>query len=72
MKDLEIFDKNGKALHIADVISRFIELKADEHKTRVNNIALCRRDESTITVDEISSVSGECVGTFEYYSSNDL
>jgi len=23
MEDLEIFDKNGKALHIADVISRF-------------------------------------------------
>jgi hypothetical protein len=29
MKDLEIFDKNGKALHIADVSKR-IELSAAE------------------------------------------
>lgn len=31
MKDLKIFDKSGKALHIADVISRFIKLKEIEH-----------------------------------------
>ncbi len=29
MKDLEIFDKDGKALHIADVISRFLSDKVD-------------------------------------------
>jgi len=31
MDNLEIFDKEGKALHIADVISRFIETKAVEY-----------------------------------------
>ena len=29
MNNLEIFDKNGKALHIADVISRFLSDKVD-------------------------------------------
>lgn len=29
---IQVFDENGKALHIADVISRFIELKAIENK----------------------------------------
>ena len=40
MKELEIFDKNGKALHIADVISRFIVDKAEQHKVGVNEIIL--------------------------------
>lgn len=31
MDKLEIFDKEGKALHIADVISRFIKEKEKEH-----------------------------------------
>lgn len=29
MENLEIFDKNGKALHIVDVISRFLSDKVD-------------------------------------------
>lgn len=29
MKDLEIFDKDGKALHIADVVSHFLSDKVD-------------------------------------------
>jgi len=29
MDNLEIFDKDGKALHIADVISRFLSDKVD-------------------------------------------
>lgn len=29
MENLEIFDKDGKALHIADVISRFLSDKVD-------------------------------------------
>ena len=29
MEDLKIFDENGKALHIADVISRFLSEKVD-------------------------------------------
>lgn len=32
MDNLEIFDKDGKALHIGSVISRFIEMKAIENK----------------------------------------
>lgn len=31
MSNLEIFDKDGKEVHIADVISRFIEIKAIEN-----------------------------------------
>ena len=40
MDNLEIFDKDGKALHIADVISRFIEIKAVENKRDELNIYL--------------------------------
>jgi len=29
MEDLKIFDENGKALHIGDVISRFLSDKVD-------------------------------------------
>ena len=32
MDNLEIFDKDGKALHIGSVISRFISEKEKEHK----------------------------------------
>lgn len=38
MKDLEIFDKNGKALHIADVMARFLELKAKVHNCKPNDL----------------------------------
>lgn len=72
MIDIQIFDENGKALHIADVISRFIELKAVENNARYDNVAICRKGEKTISVDKISSVTGECVGTFEICTSNGL
>lgn len=40
MEDLEIFDKDGKALHIADVISRFIVDKAEQYKVGVNEVMI--------------------------------
>ena len=38
MDYLEIFDKDGKALHIGSVISRFIEVKAIENERNEINI----------------------------------
>ena len=38
MKDLEIFDKDGKALHIADVIYSFIKDKAEESKKDIEDV----------------------------------
>lgn len=40
MKDLEIFDKDGKALHIADVIASFLKCKAEQHKTEANKVLI--------------------------------
>lgn len=37
---IEIFDKDGKALHIASVISRFFEEKSEEHKLPVAEMAI--------------------------------
>lgn len=38
MEDLKIFDENGKALHIADVIARFLKIKATELEIRHDEI----------------------------------
>jgi len=38
MKDLEIFDENGKALHIADVIARFLIEESTDLKIRRDGI----------------------------------
>ena len=38
MENLEIFDKNGKALHIADVIYSFIKDKAEESKKDIEDV----------------------------------
>lgn len=38
MEDLKIFDENGKALHIADVIARFLKTKATELEIRHDGI----------------------------------
>ena len=40
MEDLKIFDENGKALHIADVIARFLKSKAEQHKTDANKLLI--------------------------------
>jgi len=40
MEELKIFDANGKALHIADVISRFIKQKAEQYGVYENEVAL--------------------------------
>ena len=72
MKDIEIFDKDGKALHIADVIARFLEQKANENAVRTNNVAIYYRDRTTIQVAKVSANTGECCGNIEYCSSNGL
>ena len=38
--DLEIFDKDGKALHIASVISRFLFKQAEKHNKDVNDLVI--------------------------------
>ena len=38
MKDLEIFDKDGKALHIVDVIARFLKEESKDLKIRHDGI----------------------------------
>jgi deoxyribose-phosphate aldolase len=38
MENLEIFDKNGKALHIADVIYSFIENTAKENNKDIEDV----------------------------------
>lgn len=40
MKDLEIFDKDGKALHIADVIARFLEQEAQKVKFSIDDVTV--------------------------------
>ena len=42
--DIKIFDSNGKALNIGDVISRFIIEKANKHKLKVEEVALFLED----------------------------
>ena len=42
--DIKIFDKEGKALNIADVISRFIIEKAHKHKIKVAEVGLFLED----------------------------
>ena len=38
--DLEIFDKNGKALHIGSVISRFLFKQAEKHNKNVEDLVI--------------------------------
>jgi hypothetical protein len=38
--DLEIFDKDGKALHIASVISRFLFKQAEKHNKDVEDLVI--------------------------------
>lgn len=38
--DLEIFDKDGKALHIASVISRFLFKQAEKHDKDVEDLVI--------------------------------
>lgn len=38
--DLEIFDKDGKALHIASVISRFLFKQAKKHDKDVEDLVI--------------------------------
>lgn len=42
--DIKIFDSNGKALNIGDVISRFISEKAIKHGLKTKDVALYFED----------------------------
>lgn len=53
MEDLKIFDENGKALHIADVISRFTKFK--EYGTKTDG-AIFYIDEDKLNQDHINQI----------------
>lgn len=44
MKDLEIFDKDGNALQISDIIARFIEQKSKQYNIDKEDINLSIED----------------------------
>ena len=71
MDYLEIFDKDGKALHIGSVISRFIEVKAIENERNEINIYI-KKEKDRI---EVRCDDGGLYGGFtelEEISLNDL
>lgn len=53
MEDLQIFDKDGKALHIADVISRFTKFK--EYGTKIDG-AIFYINEDKLNQDHINQI----------------
>jgi len=53
MEDLQIFDKDGKALHIADVISRFTKFK--EYGTKIDG-AIFYINEDILNQDHINQI----------------
>ena len=72
--DIEIFDKDGKALHIGSVISRFLFKQAEKHDRDVEDIIIglevihplrddgCNRlqltDDNFTLIDEIVTPNG--------------
>ncbi len=72
--DIEIFDKNGKALHIGSVISRFLFKQAEKHDRDVEDIIIglevihplrddgCNRlqltDDNFMLIDEMITPNG--------------
>lgn len=53
MEDLKIFDENGKALHITDVISRFTKFKNYGTKTDGSIFYI---DEDKLNQDHINQI----------------
>jgi hypothetical protein len=53
MEDLQIFDKDGKTLHIADVISRFTKFK--EYGTKIDG-AIFYINEDKLNQDHINQI----------------
>lgn len=49
MKDLKIFDENGKALHIADVIGRLLTEYEEKHP-EFDEIKITKYDDGSIDV----------------------
>lgn len=68
--DIKIFDSNGKALNIGDVISRFIIEKAKKHELEEKDVALYFEDGSL----EVASLDGSYryCKTLEEYKPNGL
>ena len=72
--DIEIFDKDGKALHIGSVISRFLFKQAEKHDRDVEDIIIglevihplrddgCNRlqltDDNFTLIDEVVTPNG--------------
>lgn len=72
--DIEIFDKDGKALHIGSVISRFLFKQAEKHLIHVEDIIIglevirplrddgCNRlqltDDNFTLIDEVVTPNG--------------
>ena len=70
MKNLEIFDKDGKALHIADVISCFILEKEEEHKT--TDLMIRSFKQGHVQIDEIEGLNNPIFRELESVYSNGL
>lgn len=68
----KIFDENGKALHIADVISRFIQEKEKQHNL-IDGILMIRSfNEGEIDLDKIDGLEDVSFVHIETISSNGL
>ena len=70
MEDLKIFDENGKALHIADVISRFILQKEEQYKT--TDLMIRSFKQGHIQIDEIEGLNNPIFRELESVYSNGL
>tara|TARA_R110001592_G_scaffold238635_1_gene498450 strand:- start:447 stop:662 length:216 start_codon:yes stop_codon:yes gene_type:complete len=68
--DIKIFDSNGKALNIGDVISLFIIEKAKKHELEVKDVALYFED-GAFEVASLEEDYRYC-NTLEEYKPNGL
>lgn len=62
--NIEIFDKDGKALDIADVISRFIEIKAENNSCEPDEIGVYFEGNGYLDVCRVTK-QGNYVDTIE-------
>jgi len=67
MNNLEIFDKNGKALHIADVISRFLKEQALELQKPSDSIKIGIEFAQVLKQERlyITSTNGDRLDSFD-------
>ena len=69
MNNLEIFDKDGKALHIADVISRFLKEQALELQKPSDSIKIGIEFAQILKQERlyITSTNGDRLDSFDLY-----